>query len=311
VKRFHFLTIGRLLLMLLLLGHAAVPRSIWACACGCGIFEIGTSSMFPTHPGGMIWTEYDYQDQNRNWAGSSPSSAGNNSDQKILTNFFQIGAQYMFNRQWGIMGDLPYWDRYFKTADDNGNVGSFTHNAIGDIRIRGIYSGFSDDMSTGLTFGLKLPTGDYTYPNFDPDVEIGSGSTDLLVGAYQFGQITHSRWDWFSNANTDLPVLHDSGYLPGSEIDAAAGVYYDGWKIGAVKVAPLGQIVGSHRWSDSGTLADAPNSGYSRVLLAPGVEFDTARIRVYADVGFPVYQYTTGNQLIASELFKLNIGYHF
>ena len=311
MKRFHVLAVIRLFLTLVIMVNVVMPVSVWACACGCGVFEVGTSSMFPTHPGGMIWTEYDYQDQNRNWAGSSPSSADNNGDQKILTNFFQIGAQYMINRQWGIMGELPYWNRFFKTVDDSGNVDGFTHGAVGDIRLRGIYSGFSDDMSTGLTFGLKLPTGDYTYPNFDPDTEIGTGSTDVLRGTYHFGEIPRSNWDWFANANGDLPVLHYSGYVPGSEIDAAAGVYYDAWKIGTVKVAPLAQVVGSHRWSDSGTLSNAPNSGYSRVLLAPGLEFDTARIRVYADVGFPVYQYTTGNQLVASELFKLNVGYHF
>lgn len=303
--------IARLLLTLVVFVDGMAPGSVWACACGCGVFEVGTSSMFPTHPGGMIWTEYDYQDQNRNWAGSSPSSADNNADQKILTNFFQVGTQYMFNRKWGIMGELPYWNRFFKTTDDSGNVDGFTHNAIGDIRLRGIYSGFSDDMSTGLTFGLKLPTGDYTYPNFDPDTEIGTGSMDLLLGAYHFGEIPRSNWNWFTNANGDLPVLHDSGYAPGSEMDASAGVYYDGLKIGAVKVAPLGQIVGSHRWSDSGAFALNPGSGYSRVLLAPGVEFDVAKIRVYTDVGFPVYQYTSGDQLVSSALFKLNIGYHF
>ena len=255
-----------LVVVVLLLTNSVVPASLWACACGCGVFDVGTSSMFPTHPGGMIFTEYDYQNQDRNWSGSSPDSADNNSDKKISTNFFQIGAQYMVNRKWGIMGELPYWDRYFKTTDDNGDGVGFTHNAIGDIRLRGIYSGFSDDMSTGLTFGLKLPTGDYTYPNFDPDTEIGTGSTDLLLGAYHFGEIPHSNWNWFTNANGDLPVLHYSGYVPGSEIDASAGVYFDGLKIGGVKVAPLGQVVGSHRWSDSGAFALNPGSGYSRIL---------------------------------------------
>src|ERR1017187_4738786 len=307
MKRFHILLVMRLFTAFLLLVNVVAPGSVRACACGCGVFDVGTSSMFPTHPGGMVWTEYDYQNQNRNWAGSSPSSADNNGDKTILTNFFQVGAQYMFNRKWGIMGELPYWNRFFKTSDDNGNVDGFTHNAVGDIRLRGIYSGFSGDMSTGLTFGIKLPTGDYTYPNFDPDTEIGTGSTDLLLGVYHFGEIPRSNWNWFANADGDLPVLHSSGYVPGSEIDAALGLYYDAWKIGKIKVAPLGQIIGSHRWSDSGALSDAPNSGSSRVFLAPGVEFDTARVRVYADVGFPVYQYITGNQLVASELFKLNI----
>jgi hypothetical protein len=259
----------------------------------------------------MAWMEYDYLNQNRNWAGSSPSSADNNTDKKLLTNFFTLGYQYFFNRSWGMSAQLPYWTRFFKTDLGDGDVEGFQHNAVGDIRLQGIYTGFSPDMSSGLTFGIKLPTGDYTYPNFDPDTEIGTGSTDLLLGAYHIGEILNSRWNWFANAQADAPVLHYSGYVPGSEIDAVVGSYYDGLKVGRVKIAPLAQVIGSHRWSDSGTLSHAPDSGYSRVALAPGVEFDVAKVSIYTDVGFPVYQYTTGNQLVASELFKLNISYHF
>ena len=39
-------------------------------------------------------------------------------------------------------------------------------------------------MSTGLIFGVKLPTGDWKFAGFDRDTEIGSGSTDVLVGGY-------------------------------------------------------------------------------------------------------------------------------
>jgi len=312
MKRFYAFTVLRWLWVFILGFGALVPRSVGACACGCGVFDVGTSSMFQTHPGGMAWVEYDYMNQNRNWAGSSPSSANNNSDKQILTNFFTFGHEFMLTREWGFMVEVPYWARYFKTdVPGEGDVQGVEHNAMGDLRIKGIYTGLSENMSTGVTFGLKLPTGDFTYPNFDADTEIGTGSTDFLLGLYHLGEIPHSNWDWFANAQGDQPMLHYSGYLPGSEIDAVVGVYYDAWKMGHTKIAPLAQIIGSHRWSDSGTLADAPDSGYSRVLLTPGIEFDTWRLRIYADVGFPVYQYTTGNQLIASELYKLNIGFHF
>jgi hypothetical protein len=266
--------------------------------------------MFPTHPGGMAWTEYDDQNQDKNWSGSSPASADNNADKKIVTNFVTLGTQYLFNRRWGVRAEIPYGNRHFKTTDDNGDIVDDTHSAVGDIRLRGIYSGFSEDMSTGLTFGVKLPTGDYTYPNFDPDTEIGSGSTDLLLGAYHLG-LLGGGWGWFTNVQGQAPILHDSGYNPGSQMDAALGAYVDLWQVGRIKVAPLGQVIGSHRWADAGTFAMNPGSGYSRVLLAPGLEFDVAKVRVYADVGFPVYQYTTGNQLIASEFYKVNVGYHF
>jgi len=268
--------------------------------------------MFPTREGAMVSLEYDDQHQNRNWQGDSSSPADRNNDKKIISNFFTLGYQYLFNRSWGVMGELPYTSRYFKTADETGNIMDFAHSSIGDVRLKGIYTGLSEDLSTGVTFGLRLPTGSYKYPNFDPDVEIGSGSTDLLAGGYHMGQIPVIRhWNWFANAETDLPVLHSSGYLPGTEIDTAAGAYFNNWRIGPVKIAPLAQLIGSHRWSDSGWQADSENTGFSRVLAAPGLEFDAARVRVYTDIGFPLYQYVTGNQLVAAEFFKVNVSYHF
>ena len=261
----------------------------------------------------MVFMEYDYQDQDRNWRGSSPASADNNGDKKIITNFLTLGYQHMFNRRWGVMGELPLASRYFKVADeDTGDIMEFTHSGLGDIRLKGIYTGFSDDMSSGLTFGLKFPTGSYNYEHFDPDIQIGSGSTDILLGAYHLGQLAEgSAWYYFANTEADLPVIHYSGYTPGSEVDAAAGVYFSRWKIGPIKIAPLAQVVGTHRWSDSGVQALSEDTGFSRVLIAPGVEFGTSQIRVYTDIGLRIYQYTTGNQLISSRLFKLNVSYHF
>ncbi len=40
-----------------------------------------------------------------------------------------------------------------------------------------MYTGFSDDMSKGIIFGLKLPSGSYTAAGFDRDTQIGTGST--------------------------------------------------------------------------------------------------------------------------------------
>ncbi len=48
------------------------PSVGWACACGCGVFDVGTSSMLPQGPGGMVFAEYDFMDQNMNWSGASP-----------------------------------------------------------------------------------------------------------------------------------------------------------------------------------------------------------------------------------------------
>lgn len=295
------------------------PSVSWACACGCGVFDVGTSSMFPNGEGGVVFLEYDYQDQTINWSGNSRTPAANNSDKDLRTNFFTAGAQYMFNRSWGIQVEVPYWDRKFTTDQNFGSsppdLVTTQWSDLGDIRIRGIYTGFSEDLSTGINFGLKLPTGNYQYnPTvIDRDSQIGSGSTDLLLGGYhRDGLGTDPNWSWFVQALLDQPVLTSEGYRPGTELDTAGGVVYGGWSFGAVQISPLVQVIFSERTRDSGPQSASPvASGYQRVLFSPGVEFDIGDFSTYVDIELPVYQNFNGNQLTAPWLLKFIAAYRF
>ena len=243
-----------------LLAGMLAPGLAHACACGCGVFDVGTSSMFPGGAGGMVFLQYDYQDQNRNWNGTSQAPAANNDDKEIETDFITLGLQYMFNRNWGVQAEVPYDIRFFKTKDDAGDIVSRNWSQLGDIRIEGIYTGFMADLSAGVTFGLKLPTGSYT---FDPDVvdrdtQIGTGSTDILLGGFYRDNLDRNqKWDWFAQLQLDVPVLIQDEYRPGIELDAAAGIDYKGLSLGRVKISPVAQVIFSERTSDSGAAADS------------------------------------------------------
>ena len=54
--------------------------------------------MFPSDQGGMVFLQYGYQDQNRNWSGTSQAPVDNNDDKEIQTHFVTFGLQYMFNQ---------------------------------------------------------------------------------------------------------------------------------------------------------------------------------------------------------------------
>ena len=291
----------------------AAPGVGFACACGCGVFDVGTAAMFPTHTGGMLFLEQDFMDQNQNWSGTASAPAANNGDLGIRTSFWTVGVQYTFDRRWSARLELPYWERRFITTADNGGPVTFNHRALGDVRLKGVYTGLSEDLSTGITFGVKLPTGDSTYPNFDPDTEIGSGSTDLLLGAYHLGRLTaDNRWSWFTSAQWQQPLIHKRLYRPGFEIDTAAGVYYGGWRFGnSMRIAPLLQVAVSYRGHDGGPMGHPEDSGYVRAFLAPGAELDVGRTRIYADVSRAAYTNASGNQLIARTLFKVNVSVAF
>ena len=294
------------------LAGAMLPGAAFACACGCGVFDVGTSSMFPNGEGGMAFLNYDYQNQNQNWSGTSSAPGAKNDDKKIETHFVTVGLQYMFSRSWGAQLEIPFANRTFDSA---ANAGSLNWTGLGDIRLKAIYAGFSEDLSSGLSFGLKLPTGSYNHTEalggIDRDTQIGSGSTDLLLGGWHRARFGSSHWNWFAQAELDVPTLKQGDYRPGMEADAAAGIYYDGLSVGRVKISPVAQIIGSVRGRDNGAAAAPDDSGFERVLVAPGLEFNFHPVKIYADVELPVYQNVRGNQLVAPALFKLTVSYMF
>lgn len=291
----------------LALGSATSSAS--ACACGCGVFEVG-ASMLPTGDKADLFLRYDFLDQSENWSGTSGAPAAGNDDKRITTNFFTLGGQYRFADDWSAMAEVPVWDRRFRTEGDEG-PGTFRHAALGDVRLMVNYSGLSSGASTtGITLGVKLPTGDTGYSHFDWDVSIGSGATDALVGLYHAGPLSHDgRFAWYAQAMWDKPLATRAVYKPGGEIDGALGLYYAGFATGSVGITPMLQTLFASRSRDGGPEADPQNTGYTRVLLAPGIEFTFGQWSVYGDVEFPVYQDVNGDQLVAHQQFKLVLSY--
>ncbi|HEY2177946.1 MAG TPA: hypothetical protein VGH15_05135 [Caulobacteraceae bacterium] len=292
---------------------AVLPSLAMACACGCGVFDVGDATLIPGGVGGATWLEYDFLGQTRNWSDASRAPAADNPDKRIMTNLVTLGGQYMTKSGLGVMVQVPIMDRTFDTTSDAGAPERFHHTGMGDVRLTGVYSGFSPDKSTGITFGLKLPTGGFHHAGFDRDVDIGSGTTDLILGAYHLSSIgKEARWSWFTQGNWDHALGSREGYRPGGEADAAAGVAWSASQPTAkVSITPMLQLIGSVRARDSGPEADPLNSGYERLLIAPAVEFKTAAWKLYGDVELPLYQRVNGNQLIAPLLFKVILSRSF
>ncbi len=287
---------------------ALSPAQAWACACGCAVFDVGTSSLLPSGAGGTAFLELDLLDQTKNWSGSSSAPAADNEDKRIRSEFWQAGAQYMFDSDWGAMIEVPYTRRSFRTQE-SGPPQTARHGAFGDVKLMGMYSGFEPDMSSGVIFGVKLPTGDHSYGGFDPDTEIGSGSTDILLGAYKRGAFDIAEtYSWFAQAMWQHEFATQSGYTPGSEFNAAAGVSYNDLGHGIV---PLVQLLLSKRGRDSGPNGEPDATGYTRLLVSPGVEVRFDSWKLYGDVELPLYQHVNGNQLIAPTAFKFVLSYGF
>jgi len=295
--------------VLVLAGAFLTPAAALACACGCNVFTVGSRWWMPTSSGFSAFLQYNYMNQTRNWGNWQSAPAEANQDQEIRTNFYTLGLQYMADRDWGVMVEAPVWNRYFRTIDDGGNSASANHTAFGDVRVLGMYTGISEDMSTGIQFGLKLPTGSYNQSLLDRDTQIGTGTTDLLLGGYQMGE--ESGWGWYAQAMWQHPLYAREGYRPGNSFDVMTGFHYDGL-LNSLSIVPMLQLTGSFRGMDSGENADADNTGYARVYVAPGIELVAGNhVTLYGDLRIPLITHVRGVQLVAPALVNLVMGYSF
>lgn len=285
-----------------------------ACACGCGMFDVGMPGLgLPNAAGGSINIQDTVLNQNGAMQGNQRIPLSQSPDQKIQTNFLNLNAQYTFNHEWGIMAMVPYWKRSFATNDNFGNGApnfvNHTANTLSDVRLMGMYTGFSDDMSSGLIFGLKLPTGTYTATGFDRDTQPGTGSTDLLLGGYRVGQ--ERNWGWYAQAMLRSAMTTRGDYRPGNSLQLVLGMHYDANPYDE-DLIPLLQINATIRNTDSGINSDPINTGSKSLYLTPGALYNLSKnLQANAMMYLPLVRYVNGVQLIPNQIVSAGLTYNF
>jgi hypothetical protein len=310
-------------ILFLALGGAELSR---ACACGCQIFDMGLSDMPTTFDSNRLSLQYSFLNQNENQSGSAPASPELNPDKHLETSFYTAGLEHQFDHAWGLAVEVPYMQRLF-TTDNNGQAGISDQslgvspdietqqvNTLGDIRVMGMYTGLSDDMSIGLMFGAKLPTGPFN-PAWllDRDTDPGTGTTDLLIGAFDRNQF-NADWGWYAQTLLDAALYERDGYEPANNLDIVGGLHFDGMA-GWSHLTPLLQANVTIRGHDSGggdAVTGNYNSGYENLYLSPGLQAALGdHIQATGFVYLPVSRNVNGDQLVASWMANAVVSYLF
>jgi len=297
---------------LILAGAGALTHAAVACSsCGCTLSSDWSSQgISPSGEGLRVDLRFDYfnQSQLRSGTGSvDRNSLAIPNEQEIqqstINRNYALGLDYSPNLNWGMNLQLPYFDRYHTTiAAGDTDISTSHTKSIGDVRLVGRYLGFTDDHSVGVQFGLKLATGGY-HNNFiagpqqgqpvDRGLQPGTGTTDLLVGAFTFGAISRD-WDYFAQGMLQQPLNARDGFRPGTGVNLNGGFRY----MGIEHVTPSIQINVRAEGREAGANADIPNSGATLAYLSPGVNLHiTDRLHGYAFVQLPLYQRVNGLQL--------------
>ena len=301
---------------------AGYAGSALACACGCGVFNVGLPGLPVTGVDTEVGLQYSFMDQNMNRSGTSGQAATLNPDKQIRTDYYTLYGQHMFTADWGVQVMLPYWRRSF-TTDTSGAPGqvnpapsiqSAQVSTWSDMRIMGMYTGFSPDKSVGITFGLKLPTGPtQASPLLDRDTEPGTGTTDSLLGFYRQSNIS-TNWGSFSQGVWRHALHNYQGYKPGDSINVVYGLTYRGIA-SATRITPMVQLNAMWRGHDQGG-GDAQygnaNSGYPNLYLVPGALLQMTRSwRANAALYLPLYRKVNGSQLVPHYMLNAGVTYMF
>jgi hypothetical protein len=302
---------------------AALPAS--ACgACGCTLNSDWSAQGYASGAGFRLDLRFDYfnQDQLRQGLGRVDlAGISFPTDREIQRQTINRNTTLMLdwspNANWGVTAMVPSFVRTHETiAGGDTEVSSSRSSGLGDVRLIGRYQGFAEDHSFGVQFGVKLPTGrtDDTFGSgpqagqlVDRGLQLGTGSTDLILGIYKFGELSMD-WGYFAQASFQSAVSHQSGFRPGDGINANLGVRYAGWK----SVTPALQVNVRAEKPETGPEADTPNSGATLAYLSPGVTVHLSnQLHLYAFVQIPVYQHVTGYQIEPRFLASVGVHYNF
>lgn len=300
----------------------ATPAAQACGACGCTLNSDWASQGYALRPGFRADLRFDYfnQDQLRMGRqavdrGSFPLPSEQEIQRQTLNRNLTLMLDYSPSADWGLTVALPAYNRSHETVAAGDVDPSFSQGrGLGDVRVLGRYQGFSEDHTFGVQAGLKLPTGATTQAfsdgpqagqPLDRGLQLGSGTTDLLVGAYAFGDLAQD-WGCFAQVLFQKPLGEKDGFRPGDGVNVNAGLRYTGLR----GLTPHLQLNLRAEGRESGPQADVANSGATLLYLSPGLTFDLSPgFQVYAFAQLPLAQRVTGLQIEPRS--SLSLGMHW
>ncbi len=308
-----------------LLAASLHASSALACsACGCTLNSDWSSQGLAASTGLRMDFRYDYFNQDQLRSGTDTVSRDtltlpNDSEiqQYTINRNYNLGLDYSPNKRWGINVQVPWSDRSHATIAEGDTGISTSHDAgVGDLRILGRYQGFDAQQRTGIEFGIKLPTGRFndTFDSgpqqghiVDRGLQLGTGTTDLLLGVYNFGSLAQD-WGYFASALINQPLNSREDFKPSAGINLNGGLRYTA----SSTFVPQVQVNARIEKREQGANADVDNSGGTLVYLSPGATWNLSRrFSAYAFFQVPLYQRVNGLQIEATQFVSVGLHYIF
>jgi hypothetical protein len=307
-------------------------QQAYACAsCGCTL-NADAAMGFSANTGWRLSLEYDYIDQSQLRSGTRSVSGvpgGGELEHDTINRYLTAGVDYAPNADWNLNLFVPYIARSHSTYGEFDSTAplpplSASHSSsLGDVRVIGAYQGILPTHNLGIQLGVKLPTGHYgdavkfdggplAGEPLDASLQPGTGSTDLIVGAYYYRAVSEN-FDAFAQAQFQSAVRHHmdqpgNDYLPGNSTTVSFGVRYEH----DPRRVPQLQLNLLHKARDQGALADVGSTAGNIAYLSPGITLQAlAKLQLFAFAQLPVYKNLYGYQLFPRWTGSVGVSYAF
>ncbi len=278
-----------------------------------------------------IENDYLHQDQLRSGTRSvSGVPDGTELERETLNRYITTGITYSPDSSWVVSLLVPYvvrthstYGEYDSAAVSLPPLSTSRSSSLGDVKLIGNYQGFLPTHNLGVQLGVKLPTGRYgdsvkfnggpeAGEPLDASLQPGTGSTDVIVGAYYYRAISQD-FDFFANGQFQAAVkqrMDEPGndYRPGNSTTVSLGIRYEG----SSQWSPQLQLNMLHKSRDQGALADVESTAGNVAYISPGLTAKVLpQLHVFGFVQVPVYSNLYGYQLFPRWTASLGASYAF
>jgi hypothetical protein len=255
-------------------------------------------------------------------------------DKRTINQLINLDMDYAISVKWNVAVALPFVMRdhthtFDSLSPDAPFIQQAKFNELGDVRVLGKYSLDSTEhhSGSGLSIGIKLPTGaidkDMTPPDpanpttpyaLERSAQPGTGSTDLLFGAFYHRDIEDSPWGYFVSGLYQNAVNTRDEYRPGDTLNLDLGIHYPF----APTLIGLLQLNAKFNERDSGLNANPASGGHS-LNFSPGLSFVVApKTNLYGFIQIALLQYANtdpavpgSGQLTAPWSFAIGISHSY
>ncbi|MFP5390390.1 MAG: transporter [Gammaproteobacteria bacterium] len=302
----------------------ALAPSLAQASCGaafCAVNSNWTTESALAGAANSFDLRYEYVDQDQPMFGSDKVGVGQihaHHDEVSTLNRNLVGSySHNFNNGFGVtvsanVGAREHLHIHNHHGAKLNEEWDFTR--LGDVRVVGRYQ-LNDAVdplapaNSGITFGVKLPTGAIDVANGAGDpaersMQPGTGTTDLIAGAYYHKKLPSVDASWFVQAQYQHAVNSRDNYRPGAQLGLDAGVR----KGVAGNFALLGQVNYVHKRADRGSEAEPASSGGRYLYVSPGVSYAISDgLQAYAFLQVPAYRHVRGVQLTADKAVLIGV----